>query len=620
MNRSQPTRACTTHKERRMNRILPMFLAAASAMLASGTATAALDWQVGDFEAKLTNKLSMGAQFRTSARDPDLVGIANGGRAFSTNGDDGNLAFDQGDPVGGTVKLTTDLSMAYGEFGLFVRGSGLYNQVLQDATLFDPDDYQPNAQKEFDQAERQRKEDIVQEKVGADADLLDAYIYGSLGFLDRTLTARVGRQSLNWGESLLVTNGINSLQSFDVNQLRVPGFELEEVTVPVAMAWVSLDLVDNVSVEGFYQLDWEPTTIDAAGTFWSTNDFAGIGGTQANLGFGRAGENSDGTTFCEPPPAPGSFCVPLGSTVPRGANVEPSDSGQYGGALHFFIEPLNNLDLGLYGMNYHSRLPLISGISITSSATSSGRYFVEYPEDIQLYGLSFNTTAPWDLAVQGEYSYKIDQPLQVDDVEILFTGLGAPSQINPTPGATLGNQYLRGYRRHEVSQADFSLTRVFSPTVLFDQLSAFIEVAGVQVHGMPKASELAYDAPATYTPNAYTAALNPASAFGLPVTPYGKYATANSWGYKVATKFTYNNVFNVFTSDLTLLYQHDVNGVTPTPLANFVEDRHQFTFLLNLDYLSMWSVGLGINQYFGAGDQNLLGDRDFAELNLKFSF
>ena len=161
MNRSQPTRDCTTHKERRMNRILPMFLAAASAMLASGTATAALDWQVGDFEARLTNKLSMGAQFRTSARDPDLVGIANGGRAFSTNGDDGNLAFDQGDPVGGTVKLTSDLSMAYGDFGLFVRGSGLYNQVLQDATLFDPDDYQPNAQKEFDQAERQRKEDIV---------------------------------------------------------------------------------------------------------------------------------------------------------------------------------------------------------------------------------------------------------------------------------------------------------------------------------------------------------------------------------------------------------------------------------------------------------------------------
>ena len=41
----------------------------------------------------------------------------------------------------------------------------------------------------------------------------------------------------------------------------------------------------------------------------------------------------------------------------------------------------------------------------------TGNYFIEYPEDIQLYGVSFNTqlgTSGW--ALQGEYSLRQDVP------------------------------------------------------------------------------------------------------------------------------------------------------------------------------------------------------------------
>ena len=51
-------------------------------------------------------------------------------------------------------------------------------------------------------------------------------------------------------------------------------------------------------------------------------------------------------------------------------------------------------------------------------------YFTEYPEDIKLIGLSFNTQLQWSgIALQGEVAYRQDVPLQFDDVELLFAAL-----------------------------------------------------------------------------------------------------------------------------------------------------------------------------------------------------
>jgi hypothetical protein len=598
----------------------------AGGMLLAGAA-GAVEFDVGgDAALTVSNRISLGATMRMEDPDPDLVGIGNGGRAFSTNGDDGNLAWEKNDIVASALKLTSDISFTFGDYGLFVRGSVLHNAAMENGDLFDPADYQPNAQREQPLSELRAKEKAIRDAVGTDADLLDAYFYGRFDIAGRELLVKTGRQVLNWGESVFVQHGLNALISADVNQLRVPGWEIEEVQKPVGMAVFSFDVVENMGVEAFYQFEWMPTTIDVPGSFWSTNDFAGIGGTQANIGFGRIAENktasvaADPTTWCLPPPslAPGfgSPCVPFGSTVPRGANVEPEDGGQFGGKMSFYIPFLNDMDLSLYAANYHSRLPVLSGISRTGPTTSAdtAAYLVEYPEDIQLYGLSFNTT--WslvDIAIQGEYSLKRGQPLQLDDVELLLAGLGAAGQISPLAGATLGNQYLRGWRRHDVDQVDLSFTKILGPLAWmgYDQLSMFVESGFVHVRDMPSPRQLAYDAPGTSTLNSGTAALNPATANGLPVVPYEDYADSYSWGYKAAARFTYNNVFNAFTLEPTVLWQHDVRGITPTPIVNFVEDRKQVNLLLGVNYLQAWNFDLGYAMYLGDDPQNLLHDRDY---------
>lgn len=621
--------AMNSHPRQPLARMLGAGLIGALASAPIGNAMA-LTWDVGDADVSLETSISAGVAWRTGSRDERLVAIANGGSLFSTNSDDGNLAFDRGDAITSPLKITSDFGISWGDFGLFVRGSAGYNPVLEDKQFFDPADY--GAGKERPESERRQKTEAVRDEVGSYAELLDAYVYANFEVLDRYLTIRAGRQIINWGESTLVQNGLNSLLALNANRLRSPGFELEEVLIPVGMVWVAMDLFENVSAEGFYQYEWERTEPDASGTFFATNDFAFIGGTQANLGFGRAGENESpcqlGGTV------PQCATVPFGSTIPRGTDNNPEDGGQYGGALRFFVPFLNDMDLSLYAANYHSRLPLFSGTTsqvlpdnnpatqqtnpTNPAVVDSSSYFVEYPEDIQLYGMSFNTTVEtFGVAVQGEYSYKVGQPLQLEDIELFLTGLGFPSQIQPVPGAALGGNYLRGWRRHDVSQVDLSFTKILGPQVGIgaDQVTFLTEFAATQVHGLPDPDVLAYEAPNTTLP------MNPliAAASGVP-TETGSYATDFSWGYKFVTRLQYNNAFGSVNLEPTFLWQHDVEGYTPAPIVNFVEDRRSATAILGWDYLNRWSGGVAWQRNFGGGIQNASGDRDFASVHLKYSF
>jgi hypothetical protein len=602
-----------------MKRILQPL--AGVALLASAGPGFAIDFSMGEVSVLLNSKASLGAAMRLQQRDPELIGIANGGTAYSTNIDDGDLAWGRGKVVSGVAKITSDLSVNYGDFGLFVRGSAFGNPVVQNHELFNPANY--GANREAPQSERIAKDKMVHDALGFDADLLDAYAFARFSLGERSLLIKAGRQVLNWGESVFVQHGVNALITADVNQLRIPGWDIEEVQIPVGMALVSVDVMKDVGLEAFYQYEWQQTRIDGSGTFWSTNDIAGVGGTRANLGNGRAYENQQANALSGPC-TDGTACVAFGSTVPRAPDREASANGQYGGKLSFYVPALNNMDLSVYMARYNSRLPLVSGTSRldANAAATTANYFLEYPENLKLYGMSFNTTVAFlDVAVQGEYSYKVDQPLQIDDVEVLLAGLGALGQINTTSlGGTLFNQYLRGYRRKDVSQIDLSVTKIIGPHLGWDQLSMFVETGYVRVHDMEHPSVLAYDAPGTYTFNPGSAALNPSSAAGLPITPYSAYATPESWGYKFAGRFSYNNVFNLVTLEPTLVFQHDVKGITPGPIVNFVHGRKQVNAILGINYLQAWNVDLGYTTYFDGGYQNLSADRDTVDVSIKYSF
>jgi hypothetical protein len=102
--------------------------------------------------------------------------------------------------------------------------------------------------------------------------MLDAFVYHNYSIADEPGSVRLGKQVVNWGESTFIGGGINSINPIDVSAFRRPGSEIKEGLIPVNMFYLSQSLTENLSAEGFYQLEWDQTVVDNCGTFFSQPD------------------------------------------------------------------------------------------------------------------------------------------------------------------------------------------------------------------------------------------------------------------------------------------------------------------------------------------------------------
>ena len=171
-----------------------------------------------------------------------------------------------------------------------------------------------------------------------------------------------------------------------------------------------------------------------------------------------------------------------------------------------------------------------------------------------------------------------------------------------------------GYIERDVSQIQVTATRVFGPTLGADGLALVAEAALVHVHGLPDQSldlKTAVVAAAQRQPDPN----------GLPLDSpgnKGQGATANSYGYRLATKLDYSNAIGPATVSPYLQFQHDVNGYSPSPGGPFEEGRTALTLGVGVNYLERWRGDLNYTNY--NGDTNYLSDRDFVSLSMSYSF
>jgi len=286
-------------------------------------------FEFGDVKGSFDTTVSIGGLYRINDPNPDYYSISAGGRQRSSNADDGNLNYRHG-LSSFLVKANNDLQLDYQNTGLFVRGY-YFNDFVNSNGARARTPLNPEAEK----------------VVAEGAELLDAYVYAKEKLGNMPATFRFGRQVLSWGESTFIPNGINSINPIDVAKLRTPGSELKEALRPLTMASASVNLTDELSLEAFYLFDWERTRVDPPGTYFSTNDFVAKGGTKVYLGFGAIADSAA-----------------LGA-ISRGMDREPGAHGQYGLNLKWLAHGLNDTEFGLYYMNYHSRLPVISAITPT---------------------------------------------------------------------------------------------------------------------------------------------------------------------------------------------------------------------------------------------------------------
>ena len=329
--------------------------------------------------------------------------------------------------------------------------------------------------------------------------------------------------------------------------------------------------------------------------------------------------------------------------MPRSATREAGESGQYGAAFRLFAPGLAGTEFGLYYLSYNSRLPVIMAHTGTLAGffagnyASSASYFLTYPEDIKLYGLSFNTQLGRSgIALQGEISHRKDVPLQVDDVELLYAALTPLRLVPPlspalAPVIGLGtllagtnqlgaygfDQEISGFRRFDTTQVQVTATQVFSRFLGADQFVLVAEAGWSKVHDLPSQTKLRLEAPGTYTsgnPVHQTAGVQPGT------EPASAFPTSTAWGYVVAGRFDFLNAIGPINMSPRFSWSQDVSGISPGPGGNFIEGRKALTAGLGFQYQINLEWDLSYTRYFGAGRYNLLNDRDFVAANIKYSF
>ncbi|HSX86367.1 MAG TPA: DUF1302 domain-containing protein, partial [Pseudomonas sp.] len=407
---------------------LPLAVSLASTLAAPAFG---VNFNIGEIEGQFDSSLSIGASWSMRGADPDLIGSNNGGDGLSQTTDDGRQNFKKGETFSKIFKGIHDLELKYGDTGVFVRGKYWYDfETKDESRLF----------KDIDDSNRK------QAAQASGAEILDAFVYHNYDIAGQPGSVRLGKQVVSWGESTFIQNSINSINPVDASAFRRPGAEIKEGLIPVNMFYISQSLTENLSMEAFYQIEWDQTVVDNCGTFFAQPDIIADGCDENLAVLSPALGALSGFAAAQ---GFGYQTTSEGVIVPRGGDRDARDSGQWGTAFRYFSEALDT-EFGAYFMNYHSRTPMFSatgapaeafaaaGAATTgfasaqiaaqcallggacanpavlagvqaavlgnpafqsaarglASATIAGnsQYFIEYPEDIQLYGLSFSTT------------------------------------------------------------------------------------------------------------------------------------------------------------------------------------------------------------------------------------
>ena len=170
-------------------------------------------------------------------------------------------------------------------------------------------------------------------------------------------------------------------------------------------------------------------------------------------------------------------------------------------------------------------------------------------------------------------------------------------------------------------------TKLFGPTFGADQFVLLGEVGLTYVHDMPDKDEFRFNGPGTpISGNEVITSGNDGILGTADDVHYGEYEPSNafadetSWGYRMIAKLDFNNAIGAVTLSPRIAWAHDVQGTTPGPGGNFIEDRKAITLGLGANYLNQWTADLSYTDYFGAGRYNLVNDRDFVAFNIKYSF
>ncbi len=598
------------------------YLAFAIPLLMAAQAQA-VQFNVGQIEGSFDSQITMGSSWRVEGQDDGITTSISG---LPSNSDDGDRNYKNGDAFSQIIKGSHDLQISYQNFGGFVRSKYWYDSALENNAVeygHTPTtgtngvagaalDY-TNANTTLDDS----KFDDLSKAKGAT--ILDAFVYGSFEVGDMPLDIRLGKQVVSWGEGTFIRGGVNSINPVDINAFVRPGAEIKEGLLPVNMAFANIGLTDNLSMEAFYQLEFQETVVPGCGTYFSTNDTLAPGCNSISAAGGNA-------------------------IVPRDADgvEKASDEGQFGFAFRYISEVLGDTEFGIYAMNIHSRAPVavgnttdttqaeigaianaavmaamgagaslddakaFAGLQVVKTTAATANYAIAYPEDQVISGISFATNVG-SVALSGEVSHSMDIPVQINGVDSTRTLLGlSTSSTELTALSQQADIDVDGFRLFDISQAQVTAIKFFDQVAGANRIAVVGEVGYSYIHSFDESN----DAIKFGRSDVYGESLGTSADDG--------FTTESSWGYRLRVMGEYSDVFGGVNLKPTIAWSDDVKGYS-NPGGNFNEGQQSLGLSVQATYLETYNARIAYTQYMG-GDYSVISDRDFASMSIGLQF
>lgn len=498
----------------------------------------------------LTPKYS--AARRLKDPSPSLVAFNPARDAGTINEDDGDNNFSKG-LISSRFDLLGELDVTGKNFGMRISANSWYDSVYlrsndnrgaqvvgAPAGVIVPtaNTFPGQASNEFLPETRDQH--------GRDTELLDAFVYakGDLGGMKGTV--RLGKHTLQWGESLFFgQNGIANAQGpVDIAKiLSVPGWQFKEVLLPVEQMSGSLQIAQGVSLGAYYQFKWRPSKIAGVGSYFSNQDYVGTG--TVNFGVDAKGN-------------------PVLLRYDSGRDLKPKNSGQ-GGVQVRWSPTGSDYEFGFYAANYHDKTPEVPVFDFVN-----GNVHLAYGQDIKTVGASVTSSiGQLNWALEG--SLRWNAPLTSDPAVL---GLG--------PVLRCGNDddhpcYAVGRTAH----LNLSGIYVLGPTALWQ--------------GGAIVSELAWNRTLSVTKDIFA----PYAGSGL--GGLDPHTTKDAFAFRVQFEPQYFQVLPGLDLSIPISLGYNFGGRS-SAIFNFAggaSDAGDYSIGLKGKYQSVWNMALTYTNYFG---------------------
>jgi len=397
----------------RKNRVA---LAAAAALLLP--AAQAFDIPTDDPDLKirldLTPKLSLGYRVKDPSDALTRLDVAKD--PGTVNEDDGDHNFRKG-LISKRFDLLAELDISTPTFGARLSGTGWY-----DAAYMSRNDYSgtalfaagnplgpvvSTANNDSGQAANEFLP-ATRRQHGRGGEILDAFVSVKGEVAGMKASLRIGKHTLQWGESLFFgQNGIANAQGpVDIARvLSVPGWQFKEVLLPVEQVSGTLRLAEGLQLGAYYQLKWRKSKLPGVGSYFSNQDY--VGGGRVNFGQDAQGNPIELPTLTD-------------------KDNRPKNSGQ-GGIQLRWSPPGGDYEFGLYAAQYHDKTPSALVFDFVQ-----GHVRMAYASNIRTFGASVTSSiGQLNWALEG--SVRQNTPLNSDPAVL---GGASPVKACDTSSAT----------------------------------------------------------------------------------------------------------------------------------------------------------------------------------------